>query len=84
MRVYGTWLHIDGLVQERRNPSALAMDLSYSCTDPSICDQQKTESNRLKNFKNNKTHLKAFLKSPVIKLTGKLSTQDEICLLRIW
>ena len=28
--------HIDGLVQERRNPSALAMDLRLSCTKPSI------------------------------------------------
>ena len=28
--------HIDGLVQERRNPSALAMELRLSCTNPSI------------------------------------------------
>ena len=28
--------NIDGLVQERRNSSALAMDLCLSCTDPSI------------------------------------------------
>ena len=27
---------MDGLVQERRNPSALAMDLRLSCTNPSI------------------------------------------------
>ena len=30
--------HIDGLVQERRNSSALAMDLCLSCTDPLISD----------------------------------------------
>ena len=29
-------LHIDGLVQERCNSSALAMDLSLSCANPSI------------------------------------------------
>ena len=29
-------LHIDGLVQERRNPSALAMELHLSCTNPLI------------------------------------------------
>ena len=29
--------HHDGLVQERRNSSALAMDLRLSCTHPSIC-----------------------------------------------
>ena len=29
-------LHIDGLVQERRNSSALAMELHLSCTNPSI------------------------------------------------
>ena len=28
--------HIDGLVQERRNSSALAMELRLSCTNPSI------------------------------------------------
>ena len=28
--------NIDGLVQERRNSSALAMELPLSCTDPSI------------------------------------------------
>ena len=28
--------HIDGLVQERRNSSALAMELRLSCTSPSI------------------------------------------------
>ena len=26
--------HIDGLVQERRNSSALAMELRFSCTKP--------------------------------------------------
>ena len=28
--------NIDGLVQERRNSSALAMELCLSCTNPSI------------------------------------------------
>ena len=31
-------LNIDGLVQERRNSSALAMELCLSCTNPSIYD----------------------------------------------
>ena len=30
------YAYIDGLVQERRNSSALAMELHLSCTDPSI------------------------------------------------
>ena len=30
------WLHIDSLVQEKRNSSALAMGLSLSWTNPSI------------------------------------------------
>ena len=29
--------HFDGLVHERRNSSALAMELRLSCTNPSIC-----------------------------------------------
>ena len=31
------WHDINGLVQERRNSSALAMELRFSCTNPSIC-----------------------------------------------
>ena len=31
-------LHIEGLVQERRNSSALAMELRFYCTNPMICD----------------------------------------------
>ena len=34
------WLqteHFDGLMQERCNSSALAMELRLSCTNPSIC-----------------------------------------------
>ena len=30
------WFNIDVLVQERRNSSALAMELCLSCTNPSI------------------------------------------------
>ena len=30
--------HIDGLVQERRNSSAIAMELRLSCTNPSLCE----------------------------------------------
>ena len=33
-------LHIDKLVQERRNSSALSMELHLSCTNPSICSEQ--------------------------------------------
>ena len=29
--------HIDGLAQERRSSSALAMELRLSCINPSIC-----------------------------------------------
>ena len=29
----GTWDHINGLMQERRNSSALAMELHLSCTN---------------------------------------------------
>ena len=29
--------HFDGLVQERHNSSALAMELCLSCTNPPIC-----------------------------------------------
>ena len=32
-------IHIDGLVQERHNSSALAMELHLSCTNPSILNQ---------------------------------------------
>ena len=31
------YLHIDGLVQERRNPSVLEMELRLSYANPSIC-----------------------------------------------
>ena len=30
--------HIDGLVQERRNSTANALELCLSCTNPSICN----------------------------------------------
>ena len=32
------WNHFDGLVEERRNSSALAVELRLSCTNPSICE----------------------------------------------
>ena len=32
--------NLDGLVQERRNSSALAMELRLSCTNPSIISLQ--------------------------------------------
>ena len=35
--VLTTELYIDGLVQEIRNSSALAMELCLSCTNPLIC-----------------------------------------------
>ena len=34
--IYNFDVHIDGLVQERHNSSALAMELCLSCTNPSI------------------------------------------------
>ena len=38
--------NIDGLVQERRNSSALALELHLSCTNPSILTQQsKSQQN---------------------------------------
>ena len=41
-----TWHHwnIDGLVQERRNSSALAMELRLSCTNPSIYNMKHVAS----------------------------------------
>ena len=35
-------IHIDGLVQERRNSSATAMEFRLSCTNPLLCIQCKT------------------------------------------
>ena len=32
--------HVDGLVQERRNSSALAVELSLSCINPSMCGSE--------------------------------------------
>ena len=32
-----TWLYFDGLVQERRNSIANALELHLSCTNPMIC-----------------------------------------------
>ena len=40
VQIYG---YMDGLVQERRNSSALAMELCLSCTKPSIYDQEITK-----------------------------------------
>ena len=41
----GDIYHIEGLVQERHNSSALAMELRLSCTNPSICkDSQEIMS----------------------------------------
>ena len=47
-----TWeeFHINGLVQERRNSSALAMELRLSCINPSTSDAQ--EINSLGKFEN--------------------------------
>ena len=35
-------VHLDGLVQERRNSNALALELRLSCTKPSIFASSKT------------------------------------------
>ena len=37
------YIYIDGIVQERRNTSALAMELHLSCTNPSICNMPKVK-----------------------------------------
>ena len=37
--------YIDGLVQERRNSSVLAMELRLSCTNPSICSVECVSKN---------------------------------------
>ena len=34
-----SWHHIDGLGQEKRNSIALAMELRFSCTNPSIWEE---------------------------------------------
>ena len=41
-------LYIDGLVQERRNSIALAMELRLSCTNPSIC--HRASKRRMNDF----------------------------------
>ena len=33
---FENWTHVDGLVQEIRYSSALAMELRFSCTKPTI------------------------------------------------
>ena len=40
MEIVYDCVHIDGLVQERRNSSALAMELHISCTNPLISAAQ--------------------------------------------
>ena len=35
--------YIDGLVQERRNSIADAMELRLSCTNPSMCDTNSSQ-----------------------------------------
>ena len=40
-----SWYYIDGLVQERRNSSALAMELHLSCIKPSTCSLKFTTGN---------------------------------------
>ena len=35
------WYYVDGLVQERRNSSALTMELHFSCTNPSMCARSR-------------------------------------------
>ena len=34
-RAWGTYIYLDGLVQNKRNSSALAMELRPSCINPS-------------------------------------------------
>ena len=42
--------YIDGLVQERRQSSALAMELQLCCTNPSILDYKYVISNSLNTY----------------------------------
>ena len=44
--IYDTGKHIDGLVQERRNSSALVMELRLACTNPLICNCIKSYEER--------------------------------------
>ena len=37
------WHHVNGLVQEGRNSSALAMELCLSCTKPSMCSKKSLD-----------------------------------------
>ena len=37
LKITGTWLQLDSLVQERRNSIANALELCLSCTNPLIC-----------------------------------------------
>ena len=44
--------HVDGLFQDRRNSSALAMELRRSCTNPSVCNSiQATSSSQAPGYK---------------------------------
>ena len=40
-------IHVDGLVQERRNSTANALELHLSCINPSMCDLVCTDWNTI-------------------------------------
>ena len=66
--------HIDGLVQERRNSSALAMELRLSCTNPALIIQ--------KHNWNGPAILNPFLTIP---FEGDLENDDsQISLFQFW
>ena len=63
-------LHIDWLVQERRNSSALAMELRLSCTNPSI----SIHVHFLINFEKKN----AYLKSNFHQISLKFVSEDPV------
>ena len=57
IQIPGTWKyalfnehHIDGLVQERRNSIANALELRLSCTNPSICWNERGHKKNMFRF----------------------------------
>ena len=53
-------LHIDGLVQERRNSSALAMELRLSCNNPSMLPEL-SEHKQLSEGPGSSIHFTAYI-----------------------
>ena len=80
------WSYIDGLVQKRRNSSALAMELCLSCTNQSIYIPLPTSTKELKfvfsrfsNFLDENLHFLVFLQVPIPKNTITCNV-DKLCM----